>query len=74
MLDLDRAMKALGRRHARQEKVAELRMFAGLTFEEIAMEIDKTERTARQDWAVARAWLARRLENDASAARQDARR
>lgn len=65
MLDLHEALADLGERHARQQRVAELRLFGGLRFTEIAECLGNGERTVRQDWTVARAWLARRLRGGA---------
>ncbi len=62
-LEVHQALEELGRRHGRQERVAELRLFSGLTFTEVATVLECSERTVRGDWAVARAWLARRLRN-----------
>ena len=60
-LEIHEALQELGRRHVRQERVAELRLFSGLTFTEVASVVECSERTVREDWSVARAWLARRL-------------
>ena len=38
-----------------------LRYFAGLTLEEAAAALDLSERTAKRDWAYARAWLYREI-------------
>ena len=61
LLDLQDALEELGKRHARQERVAELRLFSGMDFHEISVTVGSCERTVREDWTVARAWLARRL-------------
>lgn len=60
-LDVHEALQDLGHRHERQERVAELRLFSGLTFPEMAVALGCSERTVREDWTVARAWLSRRL-------------
>jgi RNA polymerase sigma-70 factor (ECF subfamily) len=61
ILALDRALRKLARRSERQSRVAELRVFSGLLFREIAAVLGVSERTARQDWRVAEAWLSREL-------------
>jgi len=45
----------------RQAKLVELRFFGGLSLEEAAEVISMAPRTADKDWALARAWLRRRL-------------
>jgi len=61
ILALDEALEKLARRNARQAEVVKLRFFAGLTCEETALVLSVTERTVRNDWYVARAWLNREL-------------
>ena len=63
MVALDDALTALSLLHERQSKVVELRFFGGLTEEEIGAVLDVTPRTVRNDWRVARLWLARELSN-----------
>jgi len=63
LLALDDALGELGARSPRQARVIELHWFGGLTFEEIGRELDVSDRTAKNDWRVARAWLAQRLES-----------
>jgi len=46
---------------ARQAEVVTLRVFGGLTMEQVASELEVSKRTAEDDWAVARAWLRREL-------------
>lgn len=61
LLMLDEAMGRLARRSNRQARVAELRVFSGMQFEEIAHILGMSERTIRKDWGMARAWLSREL-------------
>lgn len=61
MIALDEAFEALGAEDARAAKVAEMRLFGGLTLIEIAGVLDVSERTAQGDWSFARRWLSRRL-------------
>ena len=61
LLALDEALTRLERLHARQCRVAELRIFSGMLIEEITEVVGVGEKTAREDWKKARAWLAREL-------------
>jgi len=63
---LDEALTALATLEPRQARLVELRYFGGLTIEEAATELDVAPATAKRDWAVARAWLRRRLEPGSS--------
>jgi hypothetical protein len=58
---LTEALEALGRDRARQARVAELRLFSDLEAGAIARIVGVSERTARQGWCFARAWLAKEL-------------
>jgi RNA polymerase sigma factor (TIGR02999 family) len=51
------ALKDLEKIDMRLAQVVELRFFGGLTEEEIAMVVDRNERTVREDWRKARAIL-----------------
>lgn len=57
LIDLDKALKSLGRIEPRQEKVVEMRFFGGLTEDETAEALGVSQRTVKRDWRVARAWL-----------------
>jgi len=57
VLALHEAIERLAALDSRQAKVIELHFFGGLTFEEIALVLDVSERTAKGDWSMARAWL-----------------
>lgn len=56
-LAIDQALTRLHERHERQGRVAEMRLFAGMLVREIAVCLGISERTVREDWRVARAWL-----------------
>ena len=60
-LALHEALEKLAGKNQRQADVAELRYFGGLHEKEIAHVLGIAERTVRNDWLVARAWLAREL-------------
>lgn len=57
LLDLDDALVHLGTMDPRQERIVELRFFAGLSVEETAAVLGISPRTVKREWAVARAWL-----------------
>ena len=57
LLELEEAMLRLRELSPRQEKIVELRFFAGMTVEEIAQVLDVSARTVQYDWRMARAWL-----------------
>jgi RNA polymerase sigma factor (TIGR02999 family) len=67
LLSLDRALKKLADLDEREARVVELRYFGGLTAEEIASLLGVSERTVRNDWAFARAWLKRELSEEPGA-------
>ena len=57
LVSMDRALEQLAARDARKARVVELRFFGGLSMEEIARTLEISPRTAKSDWAFARAWL-----------------
>ncbi len=57
LLDLDEALQRLAELDPRAAKVVELRFFGGLTEPQVADAIGVSERTVRNDWSMARAWL-----------------
>jgi RNA polymerase sigma-70 factor, ECF subfamily len=61
VLDVDSALKELALVAPRQAQLVELRFFGGLSLEEAAAVLETSSRTADKDWALARAWLRRRL-------------
>jgi len=60
-LDLERCLRQLGRLQKRHERVAELRLYAGLRSGEIADLLGVSDRTVRTDWRFIQAWLTERL-------------
>lgn len=58
---LNSALERLQSLHARQAEVVTLRVFGGLTMDQIASVLNVSKRTIEDDWAVARAWLRREL-------------
>lgn len=59
--DLESALNKLSGLSARQARVVELRVFAGLTNEEVAKVLEVGVTTVKSDWRFARAWLKREL-------------
>ena len=57
LLDLDRALSRLEASYPRQAKVVEMRYFADLEVEEIAVCLEISPATVKRDWQFARAWL-----------------
>jgi RNA polymerase sigma-70 factor, ECF subfamily len=58
LIALDQALKVLNTLHPRAARVIELKFFAGLSLEEIAVMEQCNERTVRRDFALAKAMLA----------------
>jgi DNA-directed RNA polymerase specialized sigma24 family protein len=42
-------------------KIVELKFFGGLTFDRIGRVLEVSEKTAKRDWQLARAWLQKEL-------------
>jgi RNA polymerase sigma-70 factor, ECF subfamily len=61
VLAIDEALTRLAEFDPRQAKILEMHFFAGLTFEEIALQLDVSIRTVNRDWKMARAWLREQL-------------
>jgi RNA polymerase sigma factor (TIGR02999 family) len=60
-LELDSALNALQRVNADSVRVVEMRVFGGLSVEEVAEVMDSSAATVGRQWRFARAWLAERL-------------
>ncbi len=61
ILSLHEALDRLALLDERQAKIVEMRFFAGLTEEEIALVLGISARTVKRDWRLARAWLYQEL-------------
>lgn len=61
VLAIDEALARLGARDPDQQRIVELRFFAGLTVEEIATVLQRSPRTIKREWQLAKAWLFREL-------------
>ena len=69
ILDIDCALTELAMFAPRQARLVELHFFGGLSLEEAGAVLNMAARTADKDWAMARAWLRKRLKP--VAARED---
>jgi RNA polymerase sigma factor (TIGR02999 family) len=65
LLIIQEALERLAGLDERAAKVAELRIFGGLTSREIAAVLGCSRRTADTDWIAARSWLSRELSSGA---------
>ncbi len=61
LLDLDDALSKLAQEDPELAKLVEMRYFAGLTIEQTASALAISPRTAKRNWAFARAWLGREM-------------
>lgn len=59
VLVLDDALRRLAELDARQARIVELRVFGGLTVEEVADVLGIGQTTVKGEWSFARAWLKR---------------
>ena len=57
LLLVDEALEKLAAESPRAAEIAKLRFFGGLTLAEAGHVLGVTDRTAKRDWAYARAWL-----------------
>jgi len=62
MLALDEALAQFGQEQPRMAELVKLHFFAGLTFDQAALALGISVRTAKRDWTFARAWLRRAME------------
>jgi len=64
LLDLEKALTALGEIDARKAEVMEMRLFAGLSYEELSEVTGLSTSTLEREIRFSRAWLSSRLGND----------
>ncbi len=67
VLAMDDALRELAALSERQARIVEMRYFAGLTIDQTAAALAVSTTTVENEWAVARAWLRRRLSKDTRA-------
>jgi RNA polymerase sigma factor (TIGR02999 family) len=61
VLAIDEALETLAAHDAEQVRIIELRFFAGLSVEETARVLERSPRTIKREWRLAKAWLYREL-------------
>ena len=66
MLALDEALRKLGELDPVLVQIVELRYFGGLTVEETAEVVGVSPATVKRQWTLARVWLKRALDGDAT--------
>lgn len=64
LVALDAALDALASMDERKARVVELRFFAGMSNEEIAVALDISTDTVTRDWQMAKLWLRRALKKE----------
>ena len=64
LLDLNAALDQLAALDERQARIVELRFFAGLSIEETAGVLTLSPSTVKREWATARAWLYREVQQE----------
>ena len=62
-LALDESLRRLAELNSRQEQIVELRVFAGMSVEEIAELLKISPATVKRDWTMAKAWLSLEIGN-----------
>jgi RNA polymerase sigma-70 factor, ECF subfamily len=62
VLAIDDALQRLSAIDPEQVRIIELRFFAGLSVEETARLVDRSPRTVKREWRLAKAWLFRELQ------------
>ena len=72
LIDLNEALDRLAELNPRQARVVECRFFGGLSSAETAEVVGVALRTVNRDWALARAWLYRRLHGTSETRNQGA--
>jgi RNA polymerase sigma factor (TIGR02999 family) len=61
VLAVDDALQRLAAIDPDQVQIVELRFFAGLSVEETAQIVERSPRTVKREWRLAKAWLSREL-------------
>jgi RNA polymerase sigma factor (TIGR02999 family) len=64
LLDLDEALSKLSAVDEHAAAIVKLRVFAGMTIDEVAQQLGISPRTAKRSWAYGRAWLGREMVGD----------
>ena len=69
VVGIDDALQRLGQIDPDQQRIVELRFFAGLTVDETAHVLGRSPRTVKREWQLAKAWLFRELSERATDSR-----
>ena len=64
VLAVDRALTRLATLDPEQARIVELRFFSGLSVEETAHVLERSPRTIKREWRLAKAWLYQQLRAD----------
>ena len=67
VLAVDQALERLAEQDPDQARIVELRFFGGLTVEETAKVMERSARTVKREWRLAKAWLFRELQGGSGA-------
>ena len=67
LIELDDALDSLAVLDPRQNRIVELRFFAGLNVEETAEVLDVSSATVKREWRTAKAWLLNEMRENAAA-------
>ena len=62
VLAVDQALERLAEQDPDQARIVELRFFGGLSVEETAKVMERSARTVKREWRLAKAWLFRELQ------------
>jgi RNA polymerase sigma factor (TIGR02999 family) len=68
---LDDAIRRLATKDPRMAEVVRLRFYAGLEISQVATVLNVSERTVKNDWAFAKAWLEREMKSEVGAEKSD---
>ena len=66
VLAVDEALTNLAELDPEQARIVELRFFAGMTVDEVAVVLGQSKRTVERKWTAIRAWLRRELSGEDS--------
>lgn len=61
LIALEQVLHRLEALHARMARVVEMKVFGGMSVEEIAHSLEVSPRTVHDDWSFARRWLSREM-------------
>ena len=64
ILVLNDVMERLSALDERKARVVEMRVFGGMSIEEVAEALDVSRTTVTKDWRMARAWMAQELDGN----------